>query len=157
MGTTLNGYGSLGGAIQMLASYLGNAILPICAGLIFCMAIWAYSQRRDGNRYIVGALVVLLASGFIRAAEVFAAQSAGSEQYSIAILSLVNYVSNVIMPLYAAEQLVRGVLAVSGFMERMTIGDDAVRYFITAAMCLSVSGLVRLFEFFVIHGAGGVS
>lgn len=157
MGTVLSGNGSFDGSLKMLAGYLGNAILPICAGLIVCMAIWAYSQRRDGDRYIIGALVALLASGFIRAAEVFAAQSSGNGQFFTAVLTLVNYVANVIMPVFAAAELVRGVLAISGFMERMTIGDDASRHFIVSAMCLSVSGFIRLLEFFVAHGTAGVS
>lgn len=157
MGTTLSGNGSFDGAIKMLAGYLGNAILPICAGLILCMAIWAYSQRKSGDRYIIGAMVALLASGLIRAAEVFAAQGTGSGQYFAAVLTLVNYVSNVIMPMLAALELIRGILELSGFMERMAIGDDAARHFILATMCLSVSGMVRLLEFFVNNATGGVS
>jgi len=157
MGTTLSGNGSFDGAIKMLAGYLGNAILPICAGLILCMAIWAYSQRKSGDQYVVGAMVALLASGLIRVAETFAAQGTGAGQYLSAVLTLVNYVSNVIMPVFAALELVRGILELSGFMERMTIGDDASRHFILAGMCLSVSGMVRLLEFFVMNATGGVS
>lgn len=138
-----------GGLVHM-ANYMGNVLLPIVAGLIVAMGIFQYSTRRDGNRYIIGALACLLVSGFLRQAEAFFGPASGSAMFTTGILGMVNWVANVIMPFYAVFCFVRGVLAMGGFMERYFIGDDASRFFLAGFGCLAVSGIVRLLEWFVV-------
>lgn len=136
-----------------MADYLGNVLLPICAGLVVAFGIFEYSNRKDGQRYIIGALAMLLIAGFLRQAEAFFGTTTGPAEFTVGILGMVNWVANVIMPFYAVFCFVRGVLAVGGFMERFLIGDDASRFFLTGFGALAVSGIIRLLEFFVVKAA----
>jgi len=74
-----------------------------------------------------------------------------------AILSLANWVGNVILPVYGGIEIVRAVLGVGGFFERLNIGDDWIRHFIAGGACLCVSGLMRLMEHFIAAGTSGVA
>jgi hypothetical protein len=139
-----------------MANYFGNIILPICAGLVIALGIYAYSLRKDGQRFIVGGLACLLVSGFVREAEFFIGSTTGSTMFMTGILGLVNWVCNVILPLYAALCISRGALVFGGFGERLFIGDDWARYFITGGACLGCSAIVRLLEYFVVDSHGGL-
>jgi hypothetical protein len=44
----------------------------------------------------------------------------------------------------------------AGVLERMTIGDAWVRNLVSAMLCFSVSGLLRLGEFWIQNGTAGV-
>ena len=72
------------------------------------------------------------------------------------MLTLVNWVGNVLLPVYGAFQVVLAVVHFSGLLERMTIGEAWVRNLVTAMCCFSLSGLVRLTEFWVQNGTAGV-
>jgi hypothetical protein len=143
------------GLISM-ANYLGNVILPICAALVIALGLYAYSQRSDGQRYIIGGIACLLVSGFVREAEFFIGSTTDSTMFVTGILGLVNWVCNVILPLYSVFCFSRGAMALGGFMDRFNIGDDWMRYFLTGAGCLSCSGIVRLIEYFVVQNSGGL-
>ncbi len=144
------------GLLQM-ANYLGNIILPIMAGLVLCYGVYAYSQKKDGGHYITGALACLLISGFLRTAESFFGNNGqtGSGTYAAGLLYLVNWVSNVIMPLYAVYCFSRGVLSYGGILDRTTIGEGWLRYVISGFACLGISGIVRMLEYFVVQGIVG--
>ena len=86
-----------------------------------------------------------------------ASQGSGTTQYWSAILSLANWVGNVILPVYGGIEIVRAVLGVGGFFERLNIGDDWIRHFIAGGACLCVSGLMRLMEHFIAAGTSGVA
>lgn len=153
------GNGSFDTGLTAMASYLGNVILPICAGLVLCIGIYQLAHRaRAGERYLSASVVCLLASGFVRLAEYFSTQNSGQDQFFYALLSLTNWVGNVVMPLYAAVNLLRAILAVSngGMFELTSVGGNAARHVIVAVGCLAVSGGLRLLEFFVTSGAGGI-
>jgi len=139
-----------------MANYLGNVILPICAGLVIALGLYAYSQRSDGQRYIIGGLACLLVSGFVREAEFFIGSTTGSSMFMTGILGLVNWVCNVILPLYSVFCFSRGAMTLGGFMERFNIGDDWTRYILTGIGCLGCSGIVRLLEYFILQSSGGV-
>ena len=102
-------------------------------------------------------MAALCVSGLLRLAEVFAQQSSGTAQYWTALLSMANWTGNVILPVYAGIEIVRAVLGVGGIFERLNIGDDWIRHFIAAGMSLSLSGLLRLFEYFIQSGTNGVA
>jgi hypothetical protein len=68
----------------------------------------------------------------------------------------VNWVGNVLLPVYGALQVVLSVVHFSGLLERMTIGEAWVRNLVTAMCCFGLSGLLRLAEFWVQNGTAGV-
>src|ERR1700728_3920453 len=57
---------------------------------------------------------------------------------------------------YGAGQVVLAVAHFAGLLKRMTIGEAWVRNLISAMCCFSLSGLLRLGEFWVQHGTAGV-
>lgn len=151
----MNG-GSFDGGLLNLTNWVGNAVMPIFAALILAMGIYKYSRGYQIDPYIAGTMGALSISGLLRLAEVFASQGSGTTQYWSAILSLANWVGNVILPVYGGIEIARAVLGLGGFFERLTIGDDWVRHFIAGGACVCVSGLMRLMEHFIAAGRGGV-
>ena len=149
--------GSFDGGLLNLTSWIGNAVMPIFAALILAMGIYKYSRGYQIDPYIGGTLAALSVSGLLRLAEVFASQGSGTTQYWSAILSLANWVGNVILPVYGGIEIVRAVLGVGGLFERLNIGDDWIRHFIAGGACLCVSGLMRLMEHFIAAGTSGVA
>jgi TRAP-type C4-dicarboxylate transport system permease small subunit len=141
-----------------MASYFGNIILPTCAGLALCMGIYQLAHKaKSGERSMTAAVACLSASGFVRLVESFSTQQTGQDQFWYALLGLTNWVANVIMPLYCAINLIRAVLSVSkqGF-ELTTVGGNTQRHVIVAVACLGVSMALRLCEWFVTTGQGGI-
>lgn len=65
------------------------------------------------------------------------------------VLNLVNWVGNVIAPVGAALAVVMAVVAYSQ-------GRGVMRWSVTAAGLLVISGLTRLIEFWIANGTGGV-
>ena len=65
------------------------------------------------------------------------------------VLNLVNWVGNVIAPVGAALAVVMAVIAYSQ-------GRGVMRWSVTAAGLLVVSGLTRLIEFWIANGTAGV-
>jgi hypothetical protein len=60
------------------------------------------------------------------------------------------------LPLYGTLQIVMAVVHYAGLLERMTIGEAWVRNLVSAMMCFSLSGLLRLGEFWIANGRAGV-
>ena len=98
-------------------------------------------------------MAALLGSGLLRLAEVISQQNGGADQYMVMLLTVTNFVGNVLMPFYAAIEIVRLVLGIGGVFERLAIGDDWVRHGMAAMGALLVSGLLRLLEYFVANGS----
>ena len=65
------------------------------------------------------------------------------------VLNLVNWVGNVIAPVGAALAVVMAVVSYSQ-------GRGVMRWSVTAAGLLVISGLTRLIEFWIQNGTGGV-
>lgn len=141
--------GSFDTGILNLTNWVGNEVFVVLAGLILAAGIYRYSKGYDSDRYFYGGLASLMVSGFLRLAEAMSQQASGANQYWTAVLTLTNYVGNVILPTYAAIEIVKLVLGFGGVFERLTIGDDWLRHLFAAMMCLMVSGLLRAFEHFV--------
>src|SRR5260370_29284117 len=97
-----------------------------------------------------------MVSGLTRGMETFATQRAGNDpdQYWVAILTLVNWICNVILPVYAGLQVAVGAMSL-GMDHHFHPASKWMRHFATAGFCLMVSGLLRLGEFFVKQGTGG--
>src|SRR5580698_3936899 len=98
---------SLDGAITHLASWAGNTMMPTLAGLFFAGAVYRYSKGGQFEQLLYGGFASLMCSGILRALEGFV-QNAGptnADAYWSAVMSLVNYTANVILPMFALTQL----------------------------------------------------
>jgi hypothetical protein len=63
--------------------------------------------------------------------------------------------ANVIMPLYAALEVAAGGVSLASNM-RIHHTSNWQRHFLSAGLCLLISGFLRLAEYFVTQGTGGV-
>ena len=145
--------------ITNLASWVGNVIMPTVAGLFFALAVIRYAKGYS-HQYIVWAgFLCLMVSGLTRGLEHFSQQAAwnNGDVVWITLRTLVNWLCNVFMPVYAVTQIVAGILAYGGIGHRIYQGMPWARHFAAAAMALMLSGLLRLAEFFVAKGTGGIS
>ena len=140
-----------------LANWLGNVIMPTLAAAFIIIAILLFSKGREFSRSMYGALACLMVSGLTRAFETFASQGAWNnpDLYWLSIVTLINWVANVILPVYAASQIAAMALRL-GVFSLVHPSSGWLRHFVTAALCLMVSGVLRLAEFFVAQGTGGV-
>ena len=144
--------------ILNLTNWSGNVILPTLAALFIAIAILQFSKGHSYSHALYGGFLCLMASGLLRAFETFASQRPwdNPDVYWIALVSLVDWLCNVILPLYAALQVAAGAVAL-GTDVRFHYSSAWMRHFAAAGLCLLVSGLLRLAEFFVSQGTGGVS
>src|SRR5665213_1143839 len=111
--------GSFDQGILNMTNWVGNGIMPVLAALMIALGIYRFSRGGDFERYVWGALGSLSVSGLLRLAEVFARQGSGSNQMFAALLTLADWVCNVILPVYAGIEVVRAVLGVSGVGARL--------------------------------------
>ena len=144
--------------ILNLTNWLGNVILPTLSGLFFAVAIVRFLGPGQHERWVWAGFLSLLVSGILRGLETFASQSAWDDPdlYWIALMGVVNWTCNVIMPIYGVAHIVTGVLHFSGVGYRMYQGGAWMRHFMAAGCCFMLSGLVRLTDWFVVEGIGGV-
>ena len=144
--------------ILNLTNWAGNVILPTLAGLFFAIAILRFARSESYATAMYGGFLCLMASGLLRAMETFASQKPWNDPdvYWVALLSFVNWVCNVLMPIYAALQVAAGALRM-GVVARIHPTEGWMRHFMAAALCLLLSGLLRLAEFFVTRGTAGVT
>src|SRR5438445_12372856 len=103
---------SLDNGILHLANWTGNVIMPTLAAVFIIVAIIQFSKGQEFSHSMYGALACLLVSGLTRALETFASQRPWNnpDVYWIALVTLVNWVANVILPVYAAVQVAVGAL-----------------------------------------------
>src|SRR5271165_2141642 len=143
--------------ILHLANWLGNVIMPTIAAVFIIIAILQFSKGQEFSHSMYGALACLLVSGLTRAFETFASQAGWNnpDLYWVSIVTLIDWVANVILPVYAAAQVAAMALRL-GIFSLVHPTSGWLRHFVTAALCLMVSGLLRLAEFFVLKGTGGV-
>lgn len=141
--------GSFDNGVLNLTNWTGNAVLPLLAGVFLAVGIYRFAKGHEVDRYFYGALAALLCSGLLRLAEAMTQQATGANQYWAAVLALTNYVGNVLLPIFAALEVVKLVLGFSGVFTRRNIGDDWLRHLLSAMASLMVSGMLRLFEHFV--------
>lgn len=115
-------------------------------------------QSRWIKRWVYAlALCLVLMQGYVLAQNLGAApqvnvavQGQTGAQPEGAFLNFVNWVGNVIAPVGAG-------IAVVGAVVSFASGRGVVRWLLTAAGMLAVSGLTRLLEFMIQNGGGGVS
>ena len=147
---------SLDGAITNLASWAGNVMMPTMAGGFFATAVYRYSKGGQFEQLLYGGFASLMCSGMLRALEGFV-QHAGptsADGFWMATMSLVNWVANVILPVFALTQLAAMALHMGGVVSEIYPGSTWIRKFIAAMGALLVSGMVRLAESMVTHAHG---
>jgi hypothetical protein len=149
---------SLDNGILHLANWIGNVIMPTIAAGFIIMAILQFSKGQEFSHSMYGALACLTVSGLTRVLEKFASQAAWNDPdvFWMALTTLISWVGNVILPMYAAAQVALGALRI-GMFSHMHGTSSWMRHFLAAGLCLMVSGLLRLAEFFVIQGTAGAT
>lgn len=149
---------SFDNGILHLANWMGNVIMPTIAAIFIITAIIQFSKGYEFSHSMYGALACLMVSGLTRALETFASQRAWNnpDLYWLAIVTTINWVGNVILPVYAAAQVAIGALRI-GMFSYIHPTSSWMRHFCAAGLCLMISGLLRLVEFFVAQGTGGVT
>ncbi len=149
---------SIDGGITHLASYAGNALMPSLAGLFFAGAVYRYSKGGDSERLLYGGFATLMCSGTLRTLEAFVAHAGptSADSYLLALQTLVNYVCNVILPMFAVMQLGSMIVHFGGASDHVYPGSTWLRKFFASIGAMMISGILRLAEHFVIaaHGVG---
>lgn len=148
--------------ILNLTNWAGNVIMPTLGALFLAFAVvqFARGYHHLYSSWAYGGLACLMVSGVLRMLERFSGQLGASnpDLYWNSLLNLVDWFANVICPVYAGMHVVVGLLKLGGLFDRLVHHQlDHTRHFLGAILCLSVSGLVRLAEFFIQQGTGGVS
>lgn len=141
-----------------LANWMGNVIMPTLAAVFIMIAIIQFSKGHEFSYSMYGSLACLMVSGLSRALETFASQRMWNnpDVYWMALVTMINWVGNVILPVYAAAQVAVGALRM-GMFSYLHPTSGWMRHFLSAGLCLMVSGLLRLAEFFVAQGTAGVT
>jgi hypothetical protein len=147
---------SLDSGIANLASWAGNTIMPTVAGLFFAGAVYRYSKGHHYEQLIYGGFASLMCSGLLRALEGFVTHAGptNADGYWMALMSLVNYVGNVILPIFALTQFGAMALHMAGVLEEIYPGSVWIRKFITGVAALMVSGILRFAESMVNQAHG---
>src|SRR6266516_1688594 len=112
---------ALENGIVNLTSWLGNVILSTLSGLFFAIAIVRFVGPGQHQSWMYAGFLCLMASGILRALETFSPQQAWNDPdlFWTSLKNLVNWVCNVMMPLYGGLQLVVGVVHFAGIGHRM--------------------------------------
>ncbi len=86
--------------ILNLTNWAGNVILPTLAGLFFAIAVLKFARSEPYAAAMYGGFLCLMASGLLRAMETFASQRAWNDPdvYWMSLVSLVDWICNVVMP-----------------------------------------------------------
>lgn len=142
-----------------LTNWFGNVIMPTLAGLFFVVSVLRFSRGGSHQYSMYAGFAALMVSGLLRAIERFALQRAWSDPDAIwiTLLGLVNWSANVFLPLYGVLQVVIGVMHFGGMGFRIYPGAPWARHILSAMICFGLSGVLRLAEFFIAQGTGGVS
>src|SRR5258708_10509985 len=144
---------SLDGAITNLAPWAGNTMMPTMAGMFFSGAVYLYSKGCQFEHLLYGGFGSLICSGMLRALEGFV-QNAGTtnaDAYWTAVLKLVNWTANVILPVCALTQLGAIALHMGGVLTEIYPGSTWIKKFIAPMGALMISGIVRLAESMITH------
>ena len=142
-----------------LTNWFGNVIMPTLAGLFFVVSVLRFSRGGSHQYSMYAGFAALMVSGLLRAIERFALQRAWNDPDAIwiTLLGLVNWSANVFLPLYGVLQVVICVMHFGGMGFRIYPGAPWARDILSAMICFGLSGVLRLAEFFIAQGTGGVS
>jgi hypothetical protein len=133
--------------------------MPTLAALFFALGVLRYAHGQAHTYAPWAGFLCLMVSGVLRGIEKFAAQAAWNnpDLVWITLRGMVNWTCNVLLPVYAVLQLLQAVMLYAGIGHRIYAGGAWMRHFSAAALCLALSGLLRLAEWFIARGLGGIS
>lgn len=142
-----------------LTNWFANVIMPTLAGLFFVISVLRLSRQAPFQYSMYAGFAALMVSGILRALETFAQQRAWNDPDAVwaTLLGLVNWSANVFLPLYGVLQVVMAIMHYGGMGFRIYPGAPWMRHLVAAMVCFGLSGALRLAEFFVAQGVGGVS
>jgi hypothetical protein len=142
-----------------LTNWLGNVIMPTIAAGLFVTAVLRFSRNAPSQYSLYAGFAALMVSGILRAIETFSRQRSWNDPDAVwvTLLGLVNWSANVFLPLYGVLQVVAAILHYGGAGFRIYPGAPWARHALSAMACFGLSGLLRLAEFFIAQGVGGVS
>jgi len=142
-----------------LTSWFGNVMLPTLAGLFFVVSVLRFSRGGSHQYSMYAGFAALMVSGLLRGIERFTMQRAWNDPDAIwiTLLGLVNWSANVFLPLYGVLQVVMAIMHFGGMGFRIYPGAPWARHILAAMLCFGLSGALRLAEFFIAQGTGGVS
>jgi hypothetical protein len=151
---------SLDGGITHLASWGGNTIMPTLSGLFFAGAVYRYSKGSAYGQFLYGGFGALMCSGILRTLEGFVTHAGptSADAYYLALVALVSYVGNVILPVFALTQFGAMALHMGGVMAEIYPGSTWLRHMIAGFGALMISGILRFAESLVsnAHAVGMV-
>jgi hypothetical protein len=142
-----------------LTNWFANVIMPTLAGVFFVISVLRFSRQAPFQYSLFAGFAALMVSGILRAIETFAQQRAWNDPDAVCgtLLGLVNWSANVFLPLFGVLQIVMAIMHYGGAGFRIYPGAPWARHLLSAMVCFGLSGALRLAEFFVAQGAGGVS
>ena len=142
-----------------LTNWFANVIMPTLAGLFFVVAVLRFSRQAPFHYSLYAGFAALMVSGILRAIETFSEQRPWNDPDAVwvTLLGLVNWFANVFLPLYGVLQVAMGIMHYGGMGFRIYPGAPWLRHIVAAMVCFGLSGALRLAEFFVAQGVGGVS
>ncbi|MGA7930009.1 MAG: hypothetical protein WCA20_28950 [Candidatus Sulfotelmatobacter sp.] len=108
-----------------LTNWLGNVIMPTIAGLFAAAGIYRFGKAQPWQHFAWAGLASLMCSGLLRVLESVSNQAAWNnpDRYWLAVLTLVDWVGNVLLPLYAYS-------AACGYRFRGDVDKDSGRMWI---------------------------
>src|SRR5260370_2047660 len=106
-----------------LTNWLGNVILPTLAGLFLAGAIYRFSRNQPYHHLSYGGFAALMCSGLLRVLEGFAQQAAWNDpdRYWMSILTLVNWIGHLLLPLYATIRAASAGVPFAGRLGRVEL------------------------------------
>jgi mannose/fructose/N-acetylgalactosamine-specific phosphotransferase system component IIC len=142
-----------------LTNWFANVIMPTLAGVFFVISVLRFSRQAPFQYSLFAGFAALMVSGILRAIEAFTQQRAWNDADAVwvTLLGLVNWSANVFLPLFGVLQIVMAIMHYGGAGFRIYPGAPWARHLLSAMVCFGLSGALRLAEFFVAQGAGGVS
>ena len=148
---------SIDGGVANLASWGGNLIMPALSGLFFAGSAYRYSKGGDHERLFFGGFATLMCAGILRTLEAFATfpKPAPSDAFYMALLHLVNFVANVLCPIWGISQFGAMALHMGGVVTEIYPGSVWLRKIGAAFAACTISGWVRLAEY-LINNAHGI-
>ena len=144
--------------LMNLANWLGNIMMPIYGALVLATGVYKYSKGESIERCFIGVMVCISISALNALAQYFVTNNpsvnigtSSADTYANTFLNIANWVGNVILPVYAGIEVVRGGMAT---LETSAMKTDLkpMKHFMSAVMCLSISAIMRLIEYFVAKG-----
>jgi mannose/fructose/N-acetylgalactosamine-specific phosphotransferase system component IIC len=142
-----------------LTNWFANVIMPTLAGVFFVISVLRFSRQAPFQYSLFAGFAALMVSGILRAIETFTQQRAWNDPDAVwvTLLGLVNWSANVFLPLFGVLQIVMAIMHYGGAGFRIYPGAPWARHLLSAMVCFGLSGALRLAEFFVAQGVGGVS